>query len=382
MPKNKSIVSMPRFSKPVVYSIAGLAALALAVYFFQARNSADTAASPWAGRAPTPVVVAPVVMDEFVDSIEAIGTALANESIIVKPKITETVVRVNFEDDQVVEKGDVLIELMDTEAQADLDEARSTLREAEKQYQRTANLVKRGSATQSSLDTALSTQERAQARVTALEARLENHKIVAPFAGVLGLRMVSPGTLVGPADEITTLDDISVIKLDFSVPETFLSALKKGLDVTARAAAYPDHEFKGQITAIDTRVDPVTRSVKVRARLANPDGLLKPGMLLTTTVLKNRRQSIKIPETALVPVLEDVFVFVVKPGKRGTSVERKAITIGARRISDVEVLSGLNVGERVVTEGTNRVRPGSVVRIVGDKEKGAPETAKRKPWQS
>ncbi len=374
---------MPILSKRIVYSVAGIAAVIAAVYAYQSGNGADTGASPWAGRPPTPVVVAPVVMGEFVDSIEALGTALANESIIVKSKITETVTSVNFEDGQKVEQGDVLIELMDVEARADLDEANATLREAEKQYERAANLVKRGSATQSSLDTALSAQERAEARIKALEARLESHRIVAPFAGVLGLRMVSPGTVVGPADEITTLDDISIIKLDFSVPETFLGALKVGLDVTARAAAFSDHAFNGQITAIDTRIDPITRSVKVRAELSNSSGLLKPGMLLTTTVLKNRRQSLKIPETALVPVLKDVFVFVVNKGERGAKVERRAITIGARRIGHVEVLSGLEVGEQVVIEGTSRVRPGASVRVVGDEEKkGPPDMAKRKPWQS
>ncbi len=374
---------MSIFSKRVAYTVVGIAALVVTAYVYQSRNGAESAKSPWAGRAATPVVVAPVVMDEFVDSIEALGTALANEAIIVKSKITESVVRVNFDDGQMVEKGDVLIELMDVEARADLDEARSTLREAEKQYDRAANLVKRGSATQSSLDTALSDQERAAARVSALEARLEDHRIVAPFAGVLGLRMVSPGTVVGPGDEITTLDDVSIIKLDFSVPETFLGALNTGLDVTARAAAYPDRAFNGQITAIDARVDPITRAIKVRAELSNSSGFLKPGMLLTTTILKNRRQSMKIPETALVPVLKDVFVFVVKKGERGTSVERKAITIGARRIGDIEVLSGLKVGEQVVVEGTNLIRPGSAVHVVGDEEeKSAPEMAKRKPWQS
>ena len=374
---------MPILSKRIVYSLACIAVLVALAIAYQTGDGDEASQSPWAGRAPIPVVVATAVMDEFVDSIEAIGTALANESIIVKSKITESVVSVNFADGQVVEKGDVLVELMNFEARADLDEAHATLREAEKQYERASNLVKRGSATQSSLDTTVSARERAEARVMALEARLENHRIVAPFAGILGFRMISPGSVIGPADEVTTLDDISIIKLDFSVPETYLGALKNGLDVTAHAAAYPDQVFKGKITAIDTRVDVVTRAIKIRAELSNASGLLKPGMLLTTTILKNRRQSMKIPETALVPVLKDVFVFVTKKGERGVTVERKAITIGVRRIGHVEVLSGLKAGDQIVVEGTNRVRPGSVVRVVGDEEKkAAPELAKRKPWQS
>ncbi len=356
------------------------AAMIAAVIVYQTRGSDSPGGPPRGMFRATPVEVAAVKMDDFVDSIEAIGTALANESIVVKSKITETVTRVNFEDGQVVEAGHVLVELMDVEARADLEEAQATLIEAEKQYERAVNLVKRGSATKSSLDAALSARDRAQARIEALQARLDNHTIRAPFAGVVGLRMISPGSVVGPADQITTLDDISVIKLDFTVPETFVGALKKGLEVTARAAAYPDKVFTGTVTAIDTRVDPVTRSVKVRAELPNKDLLLKPGMLLTTTVLKNHRRSLSIPESALVPVLKDVFVYVVVKGDRGEMAERRSIKIGARRFGSVEVLSGVREGEEVVVEGTNRLRPGAPVKVIRETDRPAAPMAKR--WQS
>ncbi len=319
--------------------------------------------SPFGGRS-TPVVVAPVILDEFIDSIEAVGTAKSNESVVVTAKVTETVSLVNFYDGQAVEAGQILVELADVEASADLAEARASLREAQKGFDRISGLVNRGNATRSSLDTAVAALDRAKAHVNALEARLSDRLIRAPFAGVLGLRAVSPGMLVRPGDTIATLDDINTIKLDFSVPETFLGSLGLGLEVTANSAAYRGRTFSGTITAIDTRIDPDTRAVQVRAELPNQDLMLKPGMLLTTTVINDRRRSMMVPEEAVVPVKDELFVYVVRDGERGTTVEQRRIEIGARRPGAVEVLRGLEIGEQVVTEGTHRVSAGSSVNVV------------------
>lgn len=355
-----------RTSAIVVFLLAGVAVVG---YVVNQSSTEDDASGGRGGRPPgvgrsIPVVVAPVVMDEFVDSIEAIGTANAREALTIKSKVTETITRVNFTDGQVVEAGDIIVELAVDEAGADLDEARAALAEAEAQYERIADLMRRGISTQSNLDTAVSARDRARAHLEAVEARFADRLIRAPFSGILGFRMISLGSLVGPGDAITTLDDITVIKVDFSVPETFMQSLEVGLDVEAKSAAYPEHDFVGVITAIDTRVDPSTRAVMVRAEIPNPDGILRPGMLMTTSVLKNRRQSMMVPEEALVPDRDQVFIYVIKQGQRGSTVERRRIEIGARRPGRVEVRSGLELGEQVVTEGTHRVRPGGSVRIV------------------
>lgn len=332
------------------------------------RTNVPPGRSPF-GR-PTPVVARPVIVDEFVDSIEAVGTAKSNESVIVTAKVTETVSLVNFYDGQSVEVGEILVELADEEASADFEEARVSQREAQKNFDRISGLVSRGNATRSSLDAAVAALDRAKANAEALEARVSDRLIRAPFAGVLGLRAVSPGMLVRPGDTIATLDDISVIKLDFSIPETYLGALGLGLEVTAASAAYPNRKFTGTITAIDTRVDPDTRAVKVRAEIPNQELLLKPGMLLTTTVIKDRRMSKTIPEEAIVPIKDQLFVYVVEENGRGATVARREIEIGSRRPGFVEVVRGLEVGERVVTEGTHRVTPGRPVNLVsGDAAK-------------
>ncbi len=311
-------------------------------------------------RRPVPAVLASVSPDEFVDRIEAIGTLRSNESLIITAKVTETVRALHFEDGARVEEGAVLAELTSDEEAAQLAEARSTHAEASQQYDRVQKLFAEGTVSRSQLDRATADRDAARARVEALEARLADRLIRAPFAGVLGFREVSPGTLLQPGDTITTLDDVSVMKLDFSVPEVFLSTLRPGLEVLARSAAYPDRSFEGTVRTVESRVDPVTRAVTVRAELANPGELLRPGMLLTVDLIRNRRTSLAVPEAALVPVRDEQFVFRVDSENR---VERVQVRIGGRRPGWVEILAGLEDGDRVVVEGTTRVRPGSQVEV-------------------
>ena len=152
-----------------------------------------------------------------------------------------------------------------------------------------------------------------------------------------------------------------MIKLDFDVPEIFLSRLRQGLSVAAKSAAWPGEAFNGQVTSIDTRVDPVSRTVTVRALLPNDDGRLRPGMFLTVTLLKDDVEALMIPEQAIVPERSRQFVFVVG---EGNTVEKREVRSGRRRPGEVEILDGLEAGDRVITEGTQRVRPGTVVTVV------------------
>jgi membrane fusion protein (multidrug efflux system) len=193
--------------------------------------------------------------------------------------------------------------------------------------------------------------------LAAASARLEDTVIRAPFSGRVGLRRVSVGTLISPGDVITTLDDTSVIKLDFSVPENFLASLREGLTIRATAPAFPGRSFAGSVGSIDSRVDMTTRSVTVRALLANEDGALKPGMFLNVTLANDEREALVIPEEALTPEAERQYVFVVTEGK----VSRREVRIGVRRPGSVEVLAGLRAGERVIVEGTQKVRDGASV---------------------
>ncbi len=184
--------------------------------------------------------------------------------------------------------------------------------------------------------------------------------IRAPFAGRVGLRNVSVGSYVSPGTVITTLDDTSVIKLDFSVPEVFLSTLQEGLQVSARTAAYPDVEFHGKVSSIDSRLDPISRSIVVRAHIDNKDGRLRPGMFMTVKLIRADAPTLMLPEEALVPEGSRKFAFVVRDGKAA----RTEIQTGRRRPGEVEIVSGLQEGDLVVTEGTQKIRDGVAVQVV------------------
>ena len=312
---------------------------------------------------PTPVIVAEVKEVPFEDHIEALGTLRANESVVLTATVTETVSALHFDDGQRVEAGQVLVEMTSEEEHAQLTEARALADEAERQYRRVQSLAKQGTAAKALLDERAREWETARARLGAIESRLSDRLIKAPFAGVLGLRNISVGALVEPGDPITTLDDVSVLKLDLAVPSVYLGVLRPGLPVVATTSAYSGREFSGEVSSVDSRVDPTTRAVVVRVRVPNDDGLLKPGMLMQVTLLKNSRTSMVIPEGALLPLGRDQFVLRVEGEGDALKAQKRKIIIGSRRPGEVEVLDGLAIGDRVVTHGTMGTKPGQAVKV-------------------
>lgn len=318
-----------------------------------------------------PVTVRTTVLapGEWQDSVQALGTAKANESVTVTAKVSETVQKVGFDSGDFVEAGQVLVDLTGKVQLAGLEEARAAFKEAEQQLKRGEELAAKNLIPGSQLDTQRATRDAARARMDQVRAQLSDRVITAPFDGVLGLRQVSPGSLVTPGTAIATLDDVSVIKLDFSVPETLIAALAPGQSVTAHSAAYPDESFEGVLRTVDSRVDPVTRSVVARAELPNSDRKLRPGMLLTVDVRRAPREALVLPELALLQIGRSSFVYRV--GADGV-VAQVPVKAGARERGRVEVLDGVVAGDRVVVEGTGKLRPGAKVVEAGS----APPAAK------
>lgn len=312
--------------------------------------------------AVTNVIVSPARLMQFTDRIEALGTLAANESVALTVSVTESVSAIHFDDGDRVTRGQVLVEMTRGEEQALLAEARATVDEAQRQLQRVRSLETQGTAAKSLLDERRREWETAKARLAAIESRLADRLIKAPFAGVLGLRDLSVGTLVEPGDLVTTLDDDSVMKLEFQVPATHLELLRPGLKVITTARAYEGRSFEGQVKAVDSRVDPATRSIRVRAVLPNPEQLLKPGMLIQVELLQQPRRAIVIPEEALLPLGDRQFVLLVDRAD-GNKVVRREVTIGGRRPGEVEITNGLQPSELVITHGTLKVRPGQQVTI-------------------
>lgn len=310
------------------------------------------------------VVVTEVVSKPFHQRIEALGTLRANESVNVTANVTEIITATHFTDNQRVDKNHVLAEMTSSEEHALLKEAKATHSEARKQFERIRKLSKQGNAAKSLLDQRRREMQTAEARLIAVQSRLKDRLIIAPFAGVVGLRNISAGALVAPGDVIATLDDDSQMKLDFSVPAVYLDEIKVGLPIEATASAYSKKSFQGTITSINSRIDPVTRSFVVRALLPNPEYLLKPGLLMRVNITANMRDALVVPEAALVPQAKNQFVYIVAEQEEGKIIaQKKAIEIGGRRPGEVEVLSGVDEGQKVVIDGTIKLRDGADIII-------------------
>jgi membrane fusion protein (multidrug efflux system) len=319
--------------------------------------------SPLLAQKPVAVTVEEARVEVLSDRIEALGTLRANESVNLTAKVSELITSVDFVDGQRVKKGQILVTMEQIEEAALLNEAQSTAEESRRQYERTQQLSKQGAASLAQLDEALRVYETARARELAFQSRRDNLIIAAPFDGVVGLRNISVGALVQPGDLIITIDDDSVMKLDFSVPSTFLGAIKPGTLIEAHAPAFGNRKFRGEVRSIDSRIDPVTRTIVVRAEIPNSDLLLKPGLLMSVEILSRQREALVIPEEALLPQGRQSFVMVVEESPEGPLVRRKEVAIGTRHAGTVEIIEGLSAGQKIVTHGGLKLTEGAAVEI-------------------
>ncbi len=317
------------------------------------------------GNKPKPVILAPVNSRVIYDKIEALGTTRSIESTHITSSVTEKVKAIHFKDGQKVEQGQLLVELQKTEQQAELARAQAIKGERKLTLQRLRQLDKQKLASPDQLDRTRLELEQAEANIRAIQARIDDRLIRAPFDGVVGLRNISVGALVETGDLITTLDDTSFMKLDFSVPSVFLAEIKPGMKLKATASALAGMEFDGLIDSIDSRVDPLTRTVIVRALISNSEGKLLPGLLMQVDVMRNERQALVTAEAAMMPMAEQQYVMKVVGEDENVSVEKVEVKTGMRFPGYIEVLKGLSVGDRVVTHGNDKLKPGDKLNIIG-----------------
>jgi len=302
---------------------------------------------------------------EFTDEIRVLGVARGRRSVNITSSTSELITRVLFSDGQRVAAGTPLVELQAREEDADIIEARSRVAQAQREYDRYRELAERGVAPRVTAENAETALEAAQAGLSAAQARRGDRQIRAPFAGVLGLSTVTAGTLISPGAVITTLDDISVVRVDFPVPERYLAVLRSGVPIVATADAFGGETFAGRIALIDTRVNEQTRAATARAEIPNPGGRIRPGMMMRVAVKQGVRQSLAVPEAAVQYEGDSAYVFRIAPGERGLTAQRIGVDAGSVENGFVEILSGLNTGDRVVATGLNRIQPGSPVRVAG-----------------
>lgn len=312
---------------------------------------------------PTMVSVAVVQPRVFEDTIEVLGVAKGRQSVTLTAAATQLVDRVRFADGQRVPRGAVLVELRDTEQNAGVAQAEARLVEAKRAYDRYKTLGDQGWTSKALVDQREAAWRSAQADVAAAKARQNDRIIRAPFAGVIGLSDVAPGALVNPGAPIVTLDDISVVRVDFQVPERYLAQLREGQTVLATADAFPGETITGRIAKLDTRVDERTRAITARAEFANGSGKLKPGMLMRVGVSRGQRNSASVPESAVSVQADNSFVYVLMEREGRTMAMQRPIVTGVRQQGFVEIVDGVRAGERLVADGLNKIQPGQPVRV-------------------
>lgn len=313
------------------------------------------------GRDAPLVTLGAVQAVRFVDRIEAVGTARANEQVTLTAPVTQRIVRLNFDDGAYVSRGQVIAVLETAQQNAQLAQAQARSREAQQQLARLEQLKTRGFATRSAVDTQTALAGAARGAAAEARAGIADRIVRSPFGGWVSLRNISAGAVVSAGTEIATISDVSRIKLDFTVPETLLAQVRPGQAIAVVAAAYPDQPFRGTIATIDPVLSNQTRAATVRAVLANGDRKLKPGMLLTVVIETATRTAAAVPEIAIIGEGERSFVFGIENGK----AKRLPVITGSRQDGMVEIRQGLRAGQRIVTEGVVKIADGQAVRTAG-----------------
>lgn len=346
----------------VVVLAAGMGGLYLTERLLAASGPAPAAQG---AAAPLRVeTVAPEIVT-FADAVTAVGTARAWRAVDLASESSGRISRIAFRPGDRVEKGAVLVELDSRAEAADLKAADATLAEAQAAFDRQQSLNRSGSASDAAYQTARAALLRAQAERDRALVALEDRSLRAPFAGVIGLTDLVEGQLIDTATPIATLDDLSVIEVDFGVPEILLPRLERGQRVELTSAAWPGRVFMGEISRIDSRVDAATRSLALRAEIGNDDRALAGGMFLQVRLVLGERQRPAVPENALTVEGDRTLVMLAEGG----TARQVDIATGQQRNGLVEVVSGLSPSARVIVTNLHRVSDGAAVEAVAQERR-------------
>ncbi len=311
---------------------------------------------------PTPVETATVELSTVTDRFESVGSIDASEMITVVSEIDALVMALPFREGAPINKGDLIAQLDDSKLAAEVAKAEATVEQRGASFERVKSVVEQKAAAPQDLDDAAAELKRAEAELAFAQANLDKTRIVAPFSGVVGARRVSPGAFLRAGSAITDLTQFETIKVTFSAPERFYPSLSRGSEVQVSTTAFPDYVLKGTIDVIEPMIDQATRSVKIIAKVQNPDGRFRPGMSANVTaVLQERKESMSIPDEAIFAEGSQTLVFVVSPD---STAVRTPIKIGTRMSDAVEVLEGLKAGDRIVRAGHQKLYDGAKVMPV------------------
>jgi membrane fusion protein (multidrug efflux system) len=293
--------------------------------------------------------------------VEAVGSTRAHRSVEITPLSAGRVVELNIQSGESVTEGEVLLRLDSEIQQADLSEAEARLTEARNKLERARKLLQSNTISNASLDQVVAELAIAEAERERAQRRLADRFVLAPFGGVLGLTDLEVGSRVEEGDVVSILDDLSLVEIEFSLNEALFGKVRPGSRVVADAAAFPGRFFEGEVQTVDSRVDPLSRSFRTRAVVANEDRALPAGMFMHISVILESAPALAIPEEAVVVDGSQSWVFVITEKDGEARADRRAVEIGRRAFGVLEVSSGLSEGEEVVIRGVQKVRDGSKV---------------------
>lgn len=367
-----------------IVAVVGIAVAAGAAWWFQ-RGSKGPEATPVAGSAgpsargpggpggpagggqggPAAVEVGRAEAVTLTDDVQAVGSLKAAQGVMLRPEVSGRVAKLGFIEGQRVRRGQLLLQLDDTLQQAQLKQAEAQASIARTNLQRSRELLGQGFVSQSAVDQNAAALQVAEAQVALAQAQLQRMKVIAPFDGTAGLKLVDMGDYVKDGADIVNIEDLSSLTVQFALPERYIDRLRAGQSVEVALDALPGRSFKGRVTAVDSLVDPNGRALQVVAAVANPGALLKPGMFARPRVVFAVREgAVVVPEEALVPVGAKQFLFKIVDGADGKKVsQRVEAKIGIRLPGKVEILEGVKPGDALVTAGHGRLMRGEAVPV-------------------
>jgi membrane fusion protein (multidrug efflux system) len=356
-----------------VVAVLGIAGLSGAAWWYQNKATSPAKAAsagqsqPAAGARPT-VEAARVTVVKLVDDAQAVGSLRSRRSVVLRPEVSGRITQLNFTDGQRVRKGQVLVQFDDQLPLAQVQQSQAELSIAQANQKRNQELVAQNFVSQRSLDESAANLQVAQAKLSLARATAARLKIVAPFDGIAGIRLVNPGDYLKDGADIVNIEDIDAVFVDFRLPERFQNKLKRGQTALVDMDALPGRKYTAVVQAIDPLIDANGRSVAVRACIDNRQLQLRPGMFARVNAVFGERDNARvIPEEALVPQGDRQFVIKLVPGPEAQTwiARRVAVQVGIRRPGQAEITSGLEPGDMVVTTGQQRLqRDGMTVRVV------------------
>lgn len=315
------------------------------------------------GFPPTQVIAVGAKRQPVSETLSLVSTIAANEMVEIKSETDGSVAEINFTEGQPVEKGRLLIRLDDSKLASAAAEAEANFKLTRANYERSQELLRSKLVSSQEFDLVSSQFQASQAALDLKKRLLLDTRILAPFAGIVAARNVSPGQVILKNATLTWLVDLDPVKVEINVPERFLSQLRIGQNIDLKVASYPGRQFTGKVFFVAPFVDPATRTALVKAQIPNPQQELKPGMFGNLDLTLNiRENAVVIPESALTQLLEGGRAMIYTISETNTAVLRP-VKLGVRLAGLVEVVDGLQDGERVIVEGVQKIGPGSKVNV-------------------